>query len=90
MWGMHCSTPDTQAKTVQAVARCAGADPEVQWLARMGVVAVDESGTWKMTAFGRAAMARFHMSSHASAQHSGPAALANGSLPRPRQFTLTT
>jgi hypothetical protein len=90
MWGMHCSTPDTQAKTAQAVARCAGADPEVQWLARMGVVAVDESGTWKMTAFGRAAMARFHMSSHASAQHSGPAALANGSLPRPRQFTLTT
>jgi hypothetical protein len=35
------------------------AEPELQWLARMGVVDVDEHGAWRLTALGTAAMARF-------------------------------
>jgi Mn-dependent DtxR family transcriptional regulator len=40
-------------------ARPDNAEPELRWLARMGVVDVDEHGAWRLTALGTAAMARF-------------------------------
>lgn len=34
--------------------------PALDWLQRMGVVAFDDQGTWKLTDFGSAAMARYY------------------------------
>jgi hypothetical protein len=35
---------------------------DLDWLARMGVVALDEHGAWTLTDLGRGAMARFYES----------------------------
>ena len=37
--------------------------PALDWLQRMGVVAFDEHGAWKLTDFGSAAMARYYRTS---------------------------
>ena len=56
-------------------------DPEVQWLARMGVVAIDADGAWSLTELGKGAMARFHSSCRGVGRSdTGPAALVKGSL----------
>jgi hypothetical protein len=37
--------------------------PALDWLERMGVVTFDDQGTWKLTDFGSAAMARYYRTS---------------------------
>lgn len=37
--------------------------PALDWLQRMGVVAFDEQGSWKLTDFGSAAMERYYRTS---------------------------
>jgi hypothetical protein len=49
--------------TATGTRRCADEAPTLDWLKRMGVVTFDDQGTWTLTDFGSAAMARYYRTS---------------------------
>jgi hypothetical protein len=60
---LHATRADADERDRAAARARADHRQEVDWLEEMGVVAIDENGTWQLTALGEAAMARFYAQS---------------------------